>query len=272
MQVVERVEELFLGAFLVLQELDVIDQQHVDMAIAGAKLLLPIITNSVDEFVGEFFRVHVTDSQVRMHLRGVVCDGVQQVGLAETGVAVDEQRVVRAAGCLGDGDGGGMRKAVAVADHEGLEGVALVQPRRWSSGRAATHRHQPVCRTLLGVIGHEIRIRGRSYDDRELDRTVQRGRHAVDHKWPELAVEQLMNDLVGCAEEHRAVEHADGADPADPRPIGGGQAVTDRSFSGVPRSGDRLEVCVAIVSERPYRHDLPLLCSPFANRSKRAGR
>jgi hypothetical protein len=50
-----------------------------------------------------------------------VPDRVQQVGLAQAGVAVDQQRVVRLAGRLGDGDGGGVGEPVAGPDHEGLE-------------------------------------------------------------------------------------------------------------------------------------------------------
>ena len=60
----------------------------------------------------------------------VVADGVQQVGLAQPGVAVDEQRVVRLGGRLGDGDGGGVREPVARPDDERLERVLRVQPGR----------------------------------------------------------------------------------------------------------------------------------------------
>ena len=63
----------------------------------------------------------------------VVADGMQQVRLAQAGVAVDEQRVVGLGGRLGDRDGGGVREPVAAADDEGLERVLRVQPGR---GRA----------------------------------------------------------------------------------------------------------------------------------------
>ena len=63
----------------------------------------------------------------------VVADGVQQVRLAQAGVAVDEQRVVGLGGRLGDRDGGGVREPVAAADDEGLERVLRVQP---GGGRA----------------------------------------------------------------------------------------------------------------------------------------
>ena len=54
-------------------------------------------------------------------------DRVQQVGLAQAGVAVDEQRVVGLGGGLGDRDGGRVREPVAAADDERLEGVLRVE-------------------------------------------------------------------------------------------------------------------------------------------------
>ena len=57
----------------------------------------------------------------------VVPDGVQQVGLAEAGRAVDEQRVVAATRCFGHPQGGRERELVRRTLHEGLEGVPRVQ-------------------------------------------------------------------------------------------------------------------------------------------------
>ena len=57
----------------------------------------------------------------------VVTDRVQQVRLAQTGAAVDEERVVRLRRSLGDSDGGGMGEPVACADDEGVEGVLGVE-------------------------------------------------------------------------------------------------------------------------------------------------
>ena len=57
-----------------------------------------------------------------------MADGVQQVGLAQSGVAVDQQRVVRLAGRLGDRDGGGVREPVRRPDDEGLEDVLGIEP------------------------------------------------------------------------------------------------------------------------------------------------
>ena len=70
----------------------------------------------------------------------VVADGVEQVGLAEPGVAVDEERVVRLRRRLGDGDRGGMGEAVGLADDEVVERVLRVQARVAARERRMRHR------------------------------------------------------------------------------------------------------------------------------------
>ena len=64
-------------------------------------------------------------------------DGVQEVGLAEAGVAVDEERVVGLGRCLGHGDRRGVGESVGSADDEVVEAVLRVEPRvraiRWLS-------------------------------------------------------------------------------------------------------------------------------------------
>ena len=55
-QRVEGVEEFFLRRFLAGDELNVVDQQHVDRAILVAEGRGVLGANGVDEFVGELFR------------------------------------------------------------------------------------------------------------------------------------------------------------------------------------------------------------------------
>ena len=129
-QRVEGVEELLLRLHLALQELDVVDEQDVDVAVAALEVRRLVVADAVDEVVGELLGVHVAHPHVRVEVARVVADRVEQVGLAQPGLAVDEQRVVRLGRRLGDGDGGRVGEPVARADDEGVEGVLGVQPGR----------------------------------------------------------------------------------------------------------------------------------------------
>ena len=55
----------------------------------------------------------------------LVGDGVEEMGFAQAGLAVDEQGVVSLGGLLGHRQGGGVGKLVGGAHHEALEGVLL---------------------------------------------------------------------------------------------------------------------------------------------------
>ena len=127
-QRVEGVEELLLRPVLARQELDVVDEQDVDVAVRRLEARSFVVADGVDEVVGELLGVHVAHADAVVEVAGVVADRVQQVGLAQPGVAVDEQRVVGLGGGFGHGDGRGVREAVRGADHEGVEDVLRVQP------------------------------------------------------------------------------------------------------------------------------------------------
>ncbi len=105
-------EELFLDALFAFDELDVIDEQHVDIAVAALEGDPAVVAQRVDEIVGEFFGGDVLDPHTREQSLRVVAGRVQQVGLAEAGLAPDEKRVVGAGGCFGDRQGGGVREPV----------------------------------------------------------------------------------------------------------------------------------------------------------------
>ena len=124
---VERVEELLLESFLALHELDVVDEQHVDVAVAALEVGDRVGTDAVDVLVQERLGAHVAHDVVLVVVVHVVADGVQQVRLAETRRAVDEQRVVAAPRGLGHAERCGERELVRRSLHEGLEGVPRVQ-------------------------------------------------------------------------------------------------------------------------------------------------
>ena len=143
--------------FLPSQELDVVDEQHVDLAVAALERLAALSSRIalMNSLVNSSLE-HVAHPRPRVEAAHVVADRVQQVGLAQPGVAVDEQRVVGLARRLGDRDGGRVREPVGRADDEGLEDVLRVEPgleRRWRVGacpaalaRRRRHVDKSACR------------------------------------------------------------------------------------------------------------------------------
>ena len=77
--------------------------------------------------------VVVAHAQAAAVRADVVADRVQEVGLAEAGRAVEEERVVGLAGQLGDRERGGVGEAVGVADDELVEGELRVELGRSSA-------------------------------------------------------------------------------------------------------------------------------------------
>ena len=93
-QRVEGVEELLLRALLAGEELDVVDEQHVDVAELVAEAGHLVVADGVDHLVGELLTGDVADGGVGLTALHVVADGVHQVGLAHADAAVEEERVV----------------------------------------------------------------------------------------------------------------------------------------------------------------------------------
>ncbi len=54
-------EELFEHLLLAFQELDVVEQEHVDAAIARLELVHPLLADPLDEVIEERFRAEIHD-------------------------------------------------------------------------------------------------------------------------------------------------------------------------------------------------------------------
>ncbi len=91
---VEGVEELLLGACLALEELDIVDQQHVDVAEATLEDIHVPAGQGELELVGEGLAGGGAHAQAGIAALQEVGDGVQEVGLANPRRAADEERVV----------------------------------------------------------------------------------------------------------------------------------------------------------------------------------
>src|SRR5215211_8195395 len=92
MQRIEGVEELLLGLDLRLEELDVVDQQDVGAAEPRLEALDVTAVKRPDECVRERLDGRVPHGEAGAVEADVVADRVQEVGLADAGRAVDEDR------------------------------------------------------------------------------------------------------------------------------------------------------------------------------------
>ena len=125
----EHMEELFLRALLVRQELDVVDQQHVQRLVIVLEAVDGVAPDGLDQVLHELVRRDVADDRPRFTLLDGVAHCLHQVGLAQAHAAVNEERVVGAAGPVGHLQGGGPGQVVGLAVHEGGKGQPRVQPR-----------------------------------------------------------------------------------------------------------------------------------------------
>ena len=126
-QGVEGVKEFLLNAFLAGEEMDIVDEKHIAVAVSAAEADELVILNGVDEFVGKLLGRDIGHPGSLLVLDHVLADGVQQVSLAEPDATVKEQGIVGLARCLRDGHGSGVGKRVVVAHHEGVKRVLGVE-------------------------------------------------------------------------------------------------------------------------------------------------
>ena len=142
---VEGVEELLLRALLVGQDVDVVHHQHVHVAVLVAEGGQVPVLERADEVIDEGLAGEVEDLEGRGAHQQRVAHRLQKVRLAQSHVAVEEERVVGLAGRLRDPHRGGVGEAVAGSDHEVVEPVLLVEldvgvpqePRRGVAGALA---------------------------------------------------------------------------------------------------------------------------------------
>jgi len=130
------VEELFLSLFLAFEKLDVVDQKDVDVTVTVSEVVGLVVLDRVDELVGEGLARDVNDLSFGICRNHAVTDRVHEVRFPQTYTAVQEERIVSAAGRLRHRLGGGVREPVALADDEGFKRIAPVQLARATLGGA----------------------------------------------------------------------------------------------------------------------------------------
>jgi len=217
---VERVEELFLGPLLVGDELDVVDEQQVDLAVTGPELVDLALLDARDELVGELLAGGVDDPLPRQPGEHLVADGVHEVRLAEAHSTVEEERVVGVPGSLGDRQAGRVRQPVGRTDDEGAEGVARVE----ADGRPLAPDPGRLQADRAGILGAFAHRRG-CLADLELDG------HAVAHDASQRLADQravaglqpVLGEAVGDRHPEAAVIHLHQRGVAQPRLVVGGR-------------------------------------------------
>ena len=129
-QRVQRVTELGLRR-LALQELEIVDDEHVDAAQRFLEGERRLRLQRGDEAVHEFFRGEIEHLAL---VAGIAGPGhrLQQMRLAEPDAGMDVERVEHhgiAAATFGDLTRGGMRQRVGAADDEACKGQARIERR-----------------------------------------------------------------------------------------------------------------------------------------------
>ena len=116
MQLVEGVEEAFLGLFLAADKVDVVDEQHAQVPVFAAELLGLPLPYGGDKLVGKLLGADAEHCHVPG--QGHLPDGVQKVGLPQPRPAVDKERVIAQPRLLGNCLRRGKGQPVALAHHE----------------------------------------------------------------------------------------------------------------------------------------------------------
>ena len=133
-------EKFLLNSFLAREELDVVNQQHVGLAVFLAELGELVVLDPVNVFVGELFGREISDARAFFVARHVLADGMEQMRLAQADPAVKEKRIVGFAGRLGHRQRGGVGEIVVVADDKSFKRILGIEMDFAAARRAFVRR------------------------------------------------------------------------------------------------------------------------------------
>lgn len=155
-------------------------------------------------------------------------DGVEQVGLAQSGVAVDEERVVGLRRSLGHRDRCGVGEAVRRADDEVVEVVLRVEPRLGPAARARgvdLARHEGCLDVLAGCGALLHRFLDGFGVLRHVRVDARLGRHVRVHRDGEVRDRVVTDagDGLGDRDAYPLLEHAAGQVVGDLEVQGAGE-------------------------------------------------
>src|SRR6516225_6082976 len=147
MQGVERVEELLLRRLLAGKKLDVVNQEHVDLAVTVAELRGTVVLQRDNELVGKLFARRVDHVRGDVILNDAMPNSVHEVCLPQADAAVEEERIVGMGGRAGHGLCSRVREAVGVADDKLFKSITCIKirvaevfKRAWGKERPGSSR------------------------------------------------------------------------------------------------------------------------------------
>jgi len=193
-------EKFLLALFALPEELDIIDDEHVNTAKLSLETEQITFLDCVDESVYEVFTTEQLNDCVGELSPRFAADGLQEMGFSEAGIAIDKKRVVGIAGRLADGNTACMRKSIARTDDEVIKGVIRVESKlnglRW--------------RVVVGT-GSTV--------NRELDADKMPGNLLCSAGEADFAVfsEELQTGFVGTANDEQAAVEAKNTKVVKPR-------------------------------------------------------
>ena len=123
---VEGMEEFLLRTFLAADELDIVDEQNVRIAVLAAEFRHLGKAERLDQLVGEVVAFDIANHHVGIVLLDFVADRVEKMGFSESRVAVEEQGIVRLGRIRRDGKACRVREFVGRSDNEGIKGILIV--------------------------------------------------------------------------------------------------------------------------------------------------
>ena len=123
-------EKFLLGGVLTGNKLNVVDEEQIGFPIFAAELDVSAAADGLNQVVGKFVALDIYDFCFRCSFPDAVGNGVQKVGLANTGRAVNKQRIIDHTGGLTDCHSGAVRKPVGRADHKVIKGKLGIKVHR----------------------------------------------------------------------------------------------------------------------------------------------
>ena len=119
---VEGVEKLVLCLLLARHELNVVHQQQVRLPVLHAEVLALAAADGVHKLVDEIVALDIDDAGIRLFFHDLMGNGVDEVGLSQTAVTVNEQGVVVLCRLGGHRLGGGKGQLIGGTHHKVLKG------------------------------------------------------------------------------------------------------------------------------------------------------